>query len=278
MITVEIGIIDFTIMIEVGISAFDWLACLWIIKLMIYIEHIWFISFRENLELISIDRWTYLYIGLASTLREREVLHLHVLPGEVVAQIPLPVLGLDRGCIQGYFHTLAIYITHIGKDRLREVGTCCCWNRSQQVLGLTGIEINSTTDTAIQKSEVKTEVPGSCGFPFQILYVCLRTVGIDILSVDERLGTCHTGCIDRQVVIVADTFLLTSNTIAGTELQVREHLLVLQPRLFCQGPSQSYRWEGTPTGILREAGRSIATNSGSQEILSIERIVDTTIV
>ncbi|CUP28403.1 Uncharacterised protein [Segatella copri] len=35
---------------------------------MIYIEHVWLISLREYLELVSIDRWTYLHVGLASTL------------------------------------------------------------------------------------------------------------------------------------------------------------------------------------------------------------------
>ena len=278
MIAVEIGIIDFAITIQVCVSALDRLARLWIVELMIYIKHVWLISLGEYLELVSIDRWTYLHIGLTSTLGKRKVLHLHVLPGEVVAQVPLPVLGLDRSCIQGNLDTLAIYITYVGKDSLWEVGTCCCRNRSQQILGLAGIEIDGTTDTTIQESKVETEVPGGSCLPLQVWNVCLRTISCNILSVDECLGTCYTGCIDRKIVVVADTFLLTGYTIAGTELQVRNNLVVLQPRLLCQGPSQSYRWEGTPTGILRETGRGIATDCSSQEIFSIEGVVDTTVV
>ena len=118
MIAVEIGIIDFAITIQVCISTLDWLACLRIVELMIYIEHIWLISLGEYLELVSIDRRANLHIGLTSTLGKRKVLHLHVLPGEVVAQVPLPVLGLDRSCIQGNLDTLTIYITYIGKDSL----------------------------------------------------------------------------------------------------------------------------------------------------------------
>ena len=270
MIAIEVGIIDLAIAIEIGVCALDWLACLWVVELMIYIEHVWLVTLGKYLELICVDARTYLHIGLVATLDEREVLHLHVLPSEVVAQVPLPVLGLDRSRIQGQLDTLAIHITHVGQDSLREVGTGCGRNGSQEVLGLTGIEIERTTEATAQESEIDTEVPRGGGLPLQVLHVCLRTVSHDVVAIDESLGTCHTGGIDWQVVVVADTILLTCHTIAGTELQVADHLAVLQPRLLCQGPAQGYRWESTPAVILGEAGRSISTNCSRQEVLSIK--------
>ena len=38
MIAIEVDIIDLAIAIEIGVCALDWLACLWVVELMIYIS------------------------------------------------------------------------------------------------------------------------------------------------------------------------------------------------------------------------------------------------
>ena len=42
--TDEEDTIDFSIIVQIGISTLDRLACLRVVELMIYIEHVWFIS------------------------------------------------------------------------------------------------------------------------------------------------------------------------------------------------------------------------------------------
>ena len=44
--------------------------------------------------------------------------------------------------------------------------------------------------------------------------------------------------IDGQIVVVADTVLLTGHTVAGTNFQVAEYFVVFKERLFRHSPSQ----------------------------------------
>ena len=61
---------------------------------------------------------------------------------------------------------------------------------------------------------------------------------------------CHRVEINRNRCRFHAFSIIIKPDVPTLAIAIIFFLVVLQPKLLCQGPSQSYRWEGTPTGIL----------------------------
>ena len=122
---IQVRRVYLAVVIQIGVCTFNRLTGFFIIKLMINVEHVWLITLSQYLELIRVNAWAYKYIGCSASLNQREVLNLHFLPCKVVTQIPIPVLCFDRIGVKREFNTVAVYVTHIRKNILCEVCSCC---------------------------------------------------------------------------------------------------------------------------------------------------------
>ena len=87
---------------------------------------------------------------------------------------------------------------------------------------MTVVSIDASCETVICETEVETDVVGRGSLPFEVLVVNLRTV--------ERTGSCYrivcavaiVLLVEREVVIVTDTLLLTGLSITQTEFEVAD--------------------------------------------------------
>ena len=113
----------------------------------------------------------------------------------------------------------------------------CGGNRGNQVLCLAGVVVEATCNAVFQEAEVESDVPGSSCFPFQIGHIGTGTVGMNVSVTHAGFRTVLALSVDRQVIIIADTVLLSGHTIAGTELQVTQYFIVFQERFFCHSPA-----------------------------------------
>ena len=173
---------------------------------------------------------------------------------------------------------MTVHVTHVGRYGLAELCACGCRHGSYEVLRLARVEIERTRDAVLEKSEVEAHVPRVGGLPLEVRHVSLRSVSLYPCTVDESLRTRSTVCVDRQVVVVAAHLLLTRNAVRSAQLEVAQHLVLLQELLVANGPAQTYRREGAPTVVASEARAAVATHCSRQQIASVERVVHTTVV
>ena len=100
---------------------------------------------------------------------------------------------------------------------------------------------------------------------------------LSIVASSDRIVRGVTGSllIRRHVCIIADTILLTGDTITETELEVIEPMHILHEGLF-DLPTHSHRGEYTPTVTLMETRRTITTDSSGNHDLVPTDPVQTT--
>ena len=204
---------------------------------MIDVEHIGGISFGQRLYLIAVNIRADRSISCGSTGYERQVLYFHLLPCHIETDIPVPVFSLNRGCVYAEFDTLTVYISYVCSDITIEGRPGCGGNRGNQVLCLAGVVVEATCNAVFQEAEVESDVPGSSCFPFQIGHIGTGTVGMNVSVTHAGFRTVLALSVNRQVIIIADTVLLSGHTIAGTELQVTQYFIVFQERFFCHSPA-----------------------------------------
>ena len=61
--------------------------------------------------------------------------------------------------VQTEFHTLTVHISDIGRDVTIECSTGSSRYGGNQVFGLTGVVVETTSDAVFEKTEVKTHIP-----------------------------------------------------------------------------------------------------------------------
>ena len=178
MITIAVSLIDDAVLVGIGVCTLDGFAVT-VVELVVNVEHVGSITLGQHLNhVVVLYSRTHHHVGLLVGLHEREVLHLHFLPCEVVRHVPFPVLGLDGSGVERHLNAVAVHVAHIGGDGLAELRTCCCRNRCDKVLGLAGVEVERARDAVVDESEVEAHVPRVGGLPFKVRHVSLRTVSL----------------------------------------------------------------------------------------------------
>ena len=168
-------------------------------------------------------------------------------------------------------NTLIFCLTHI--TILVVITRTASGELDQQILCGIQVGLNGTIQLSTEEGEIKTDVTGNGGLPFQIrIGHCLRRCPV---RTDTIYPSCRAGAIglyelsDRDVVI-------TCSTIADAELQVVKPLLcALHEWLRRDTPCKCYRGEVTPAVFLRELRRSIGTECSAQKIAVLEVVVQT---
>ena len=175
-----------------------------------------------------------------------QLVNLVLVPSEVVADLPVPVFRLYGAPSSSHLDTGVVQRADVAGHLVREVGSHGNHNRVDQVLGLTMIEVEVQGQTVVQDSEVQTGIPCGGLLPSQCVVVGIRTIGAAIAVEQRIVSALFVGCICRNIRIVADSFLLTGDTPACAQLQVRKPFGVLQERLVVDFPSQGHGWEQAP--------------------------------
>ena len=195
---------------------------------------------------------TSLYIVVV-VVASYELINLVLVVGEVVCQLPTEVGSLDRTNSSSKLETGVVQRTDVAGQLVAEVATCRDKYCVDQVLGLAVVPVEVEHQTVAQEAQVETGVPGSGLLPGKVGIDCIRTIGCTVGECDVIVCVVNVWSVGSDVGIVADTFLLTSDTPTQTQFHVVDRLNILQEALFLHLPCKSYRWECTPLVAFREA-------------------------
>ena len=160
-----------------------------------------------------------------------------VVPGGVEGEVPREVVGHDGLGVDAELHAVVLQRTDVLDEAGAEVGAYGNLHLVDEVLGLAVVSVEASGDASVEEAEVESDVPGSSCFPFQIGHIGTGTVGMNVSVTHAGFRTVLALSVNRQVIIIADTVLLSGHTIAGTELQVTQYFIVFQERFFCHSPA-----------------------------------------
>ena len=180
-----------------------------------------------------------------------ELVNLVVVVGQVVTNLPTPILCYDRTISERELKTLVVELTYVACNLVAEVRTSCNSYSVDKVGCLTIIVVNACCESVVCKTKIKTCVVCSCLFPCKSSVKGIRTICQTIAN-NWIICSDTVGCIRGKIRIVANSFLLTCLTPAKTEFHVADCLYIAKDRLLLDFPCQSCRWEYAPALILME--------------------------
>ena len=189
---------------------------------------------------------------------------------QVERGLPSEVLGLHRRCVDGQFDTFVGDLADVGVDVVIRIFGQRHRIRPDEVFGLLAVEFERTVDATAPKCIVNTDIEHACALPLQI--------GIGIFRSGQRAPALAFiieeagSTIGSNGGIGAKAEGVTAHTIAHTQFQVGEHVLILHEWLLGDIPGSTHRREGTPLMILAKHRAAVATDGSLKHIAAVVAI------
>ena len=132
----------------------------------------------------------------------------------------------------------------------------------------------------MKETEVDTDVEHTGTFPFQIRISIPGSSQHSIIgcasiwiyvgepSCSTIQGTCDKGVESQRV---------SAYTVADSQFQVIEYVLVFHELFLCDAPCCRYRWESCPAIVFTESRRTVSTNSCLQQVSALIAVINTSI-
>ena len=139
---------------------------------------------------------------------------------QVQCGIPSEIFGLNRHCINGQLNTRISDITHIGIHLTVWINIGRYRIVPYQVGCLLVIELNRTTQSTIQESEIQTHIEHTSAFPLQIrirILSCNQLIVSFTIVLEATVCIQAIGCYCR---ISSEAKGITADTITQTQLQL----------------------------------------------------------
>ena len=143
----------------------------------------------------------------------------------------------------------------------------------QNVLRGIPVQVDTTAELSVPEAIVDTEVTRHGGLPLQV------GIGQDVAGLECHGTLVAVPCHFRNPELLPETgvdVVVTSCTVRETKLQIVEPLACTgHERLVGETPTEGSRGEVTPVVVRSKVRATVRTESGSEEIASHQRVVDT---
>ena len=190
--------------------------------------------------------------------------------------VPGEVLGLYGISIDRDFYASVGHLSYVGVDVVEWIDIGAHGIVPDEVPGLLVVELDATVDASPKEGIVDTHVEHAGRFPFQVL--------VGILSGSQRIvfrggaigvdeGELATGTIGGHGTVGTEPQGITAHAVAGTQFQVADDIIVLQPLFLGQVPCCTDRGEGAPAVVRAEYGRTVATQCSLDHVLAVVGVV-----
>ena len=225
-----------------------------------------------NLDALSwaVDRLTEVSLvmlvgGLIKVIAEAD--KLIAVPSHGDSGLPShAVLALKRSAVEGDLDASVAHLAYVSEGRAVEV-----WRSGDVILpehvgSVLVIEIDTTTDAAIEEAEVETDVNLLADLPLEVgVRIRGNDEGLLPLTIVIVISVAESPAGEAGVAVRGDD---TRHTEACAELEVRDPVGIIHEALVRDSPAKRCRREVTPLVVLTEL-RAALTTEGEKEIVAV---------